>query len=185
MESAFQLTVSKFAEAFCLFDLTINLGKSGVLLQLSPPTTICHPSISIKETDQKSVEEFKYCRSIISNNDHLDKVINIRICKASQALGRLWAHVLSPINIQESMKLKVYKTVVLTSHVCETWTVYKRHIKLLEHFHMWNLFSILVSKWQDRITNPEVLDCRETTSTDPESPIQADNDRIPKQWWDL
>lgn len=80
MESAFQLTVNKFAEAFCLFDLTISLGKSGVLLQLSPPTTVCCPSISIEETDQKSVEEFKYCRSIISNNDHLEKVINTRIC---------------------------------------------------------------------------------------------------------
>ena len=49
---------------------------------------------------------------------------------------------------------------VLTSllYGCESWTLYCRHIKLLEQFHMRSLRSILGIRWQDRITNLEVLD---------------------------
>ncbi|PFX22072.1 hypothetical protein AWC38_SpisGene13414 [Stylophora pistillata] len=87
----------------------------------------------------------------------------------------------------------VYKTVVLTSllYGCETWTLYRRHIKLLERFHMRSLRSILGIKWQDMITNLEVLDRAETTSIEAMilkaqlrwtgHIIRMDSDRIPKQ----
>ncbi|XP_022796245.1 uncharacterized protein LOC111334693 [Stylophora pistillata] len=89
--------------------------------------------------------------------------------------------------------LRVYKTVVLTSllYGCETWTLYRRHIKLLERFHMRSLRSILGIKWQDMITNLEVLDRAETTSIEAMilkaqlrwtgHIIRMDSDRIPKQ----
>ncbi|PFX19285.1 hypothetical protein AWC38_SpisGene16303 [Stylophora pistillata] len=91
------------------------------------------------------------------------------------------------------VKLRVYKTVVLTSllYGCETWTLYRRHIKLLERFHMRSLRSILGIKWQDMITNLEVLDRAETTSIEAMilkaqlrwtgHIIRMDSDRIPKQ----
>ncbi|KAL8622337.1 hypothetical protein ACOMHN_043341 [Nucella lapillus] len=99
-ESALQLIVNKFAEASRLFGLTISLGKTEVLFQPSPFTTGSHPSISIKGTELKTVEEFKYLGSVISSDGSLDKEINARICKASEALGRLWAQVLNQHNIQ-------------------------------------------------------------------------------------
>ena len=40
----------------------------------------------------------------------------------------------------------------------ETWTLYRKHIKQLERFHMRALRSIMGIKWQDRVTNLEVLD---------------------------
>ena len=63
-----------------------------------------------------------------------------------------------PVVLALSTKLKVYRAVVLSSLLfgCETWTVYKRHLKQLEKFHMRSL--------QDRITNLEVLDRAEITS---------------------
>ncbi|KAL6482392.1 hypothetical protein MHYP_G00104720 [Metynnis hypsauchen] len=90
----------------------------------------------------------------------------VRICKASQALGRLRSRVLKQHNIQKTTKLKIYKTVVLTSllYGCETWTLYRKHIKLLESFHIRSLRSILGIRWQDRVTNLEVLDRAESTS---------------------
>ncbi|KAL8570335.1 hypothetical protein ACOMHN_035753 [Nucella lapillus] len=144
-ESALQLIVNKFAEAFYLFGLTISLGKTEVLFQPSPLTTGRHPSISIEETELKTVEECKYLGSVISSDGSLDKEINARICKASQALGRLRARMLCQHNIQQSTKLKVYKTIVLTSllYGCETWTLYRRHIRQLERCHMRSLRSIL------------------------------------------
>ena len=48
--------------------------------------------------------------------------------------------------------------------VCETWTLYRRHIKQLEEFHQRLLRMVMSICWQDRIKNKEVLDRAETTS---------------------
>ena len=47
---------------------------------------------------------------------------------------------------------------------CETWTLYRRHIKQLEQFHNRSLRSIMNIRWQDRVTNQEVLDRANSTS---------------------
>ena len=39
----------------------------------------------------------------------------------------------------------------------ETWTVYRRHIRSLDQFHIRHLRNLLGIKWQDKITNCEVL----------------------------
>ena len=59
-------------------------------------------------------------------------------------------------NIKLSTKLKVYKAAVLTS--CETWTLYRKQIKQLEGFHMRSLRRIMDIRWQDKVTNLQVLD---------------------------
>jgi len=57
-------------------------------------------------------------------------------------------------------KMAVYRAVVLTSllYGCEIWTPYRRHIRLLDQFHLRCLRKIMGIKWQDRITNIEVLE---------------------------
>ena len=69
-------------------------------------------------------------------------------------------------NIQQSTKLAIYNTVVLASllYGCETWTLYRKHIKMLERFHTRSLRSILGIRWQDIVTNLEVLDRAKSTS---------------------
>ena len=42
-------------------------------------------------------------------------------------------------------------------YACETWTVYQRHAKGLNHFHTSCLRKLLKIKWQDRIPDTEVL----------------------------
>ena len=51
--------------------------------------------------------------------------------------------------IRFDTKLKVYKAVVLPtlSYACETWTVYQRHAKRLNHFHTSCLRKLLKIKW--------------------------------------
>ena len=57
------------------------------------------------------------------------------------------------------LHLKVYKAVVLPTllYACETWTVYQRHAKRLNHLHKSCLRKLLKIKWQDRIPDTEVL----------------------------
>ena len=59
----------------------------------------------------------------------------------------------------DDTKLKVYRSVVLTTllYACETWTVYQRHAKRLNHFHTSCISRPLKIKWQDRIPDTEVL----------------------------
>ena len=56
-------------------------------------------------------------------------------------------------------KLKVYKAVVLSIllYAFETWTVYQRHAKKLNHFHLSCLRKILKIRWQDKIPDTEFL----------------------------
>ena len=42
-------------------------------------------------------------------------------------------------------------------YACETWTVYQRYAKRLNHFHTSCLRKFLKIKWQDRIPDTEVL----------------------------
>ena len=66
-ESDLQLIMDKFAEASHLFNTTISLGKTEILLQPTPGSTALSPSISTEGTILKTVQEFKYFGSIISS----------------------------------------------------------------------------------------------------------------------
>ena len=79
--------------------------------------------------------------------------------KLVQHFGRLRGSVWDRIGIKLDTKLKVYKAVVLPTllYACETWTIYERHAKRLNHFHTSGLRKLLKIKWQDRIPDTEVL----------------------------
>ena len=90
---------------------------------------------------------------------YIDDEVNARIAKACAAFGQLHDSVWDRSGIRLDTKLKVYRAVVLPTllYACETWTVYQRHAKRLNHFHTSCLRKLLKIKWQDRIPNTEVL----------------------------
>lgn len=57
------------------------------------------------------------------------------------------------------MKLETKCAVTLTAlfYGCESWTPYRRHVKLLDHFHQCCLQRILNIKWYNRVSNLNVL----------------------------
>ena len=158
-ENHLQTIVNHFAKASKMFGLTISLGKTEVLVQAAN-TDRPQPKITIDGEQLKCVENFRYLGSTISADGSLDKEIESRISKASQALGRLRVKVLLQKGIRLYTKLKIYKAVVIPSllYGCETWTLYRRHIKQLEQFHMRSLINIMGIRWQDKTNNQEVLD---------------------------
>ena len=51
-----------------------------------------------------------------------------------------------------------YPTIIATLlYGCESWITYRRHVRSLDQFHMRCLRRIARIKWQDKITNTEVL----------------------------
>ena len=55
--------------------------------------------------------------------------------------------------------VRVWKSIVLSSsQPSEWWTLYRKHIKQLEQFHMRCLRKIAGIRWQDRVSNTRVLE---------------------------
>ena len=56
--------------------------------------------------------------------------------------------------------MKVYRAVILTilHYGCETWTICRRHEKLLQRFHLRCLRNIFNIYWQDKIPDTEILE---------------------------
>ena len=83
-----------------------------------------------------------------------------RLAKASAAFGRLNQKVWNRRGIRLETKIKVYRAAVLTTllYGSESWTVYSRHARKLNHFHTVCLRRILGIKWQDRVPDTEVLE---------------------------
>lgn len=148
-QSDLQKMLDRFPNASKLFSLTASLSKTEVLHQPAPNTSPPRPSIFIDGTQIFSVEHFKYLGSTITHDGSLDKEIDARINKASQALGMLRNRVLGQHSIRLSTKLNVYNAVVLptlfptVTYSCESWTLYRSHVKKLENFHTRALRTIL------------------------------------------
>ena len=149
-----------FATACDNFGLTISTKKTEVMYQPTPGKPYQEPSIEVKGQKLKNVEDFTYLGSTLSGSANIDAEVNNRIAKASSAFGRLKKTVWERRGISQQTKVKVYKAVVLTIllYGCETWTVYRRHEKQLQQFHLRCLRSILNIRWHDKIPDTEVLE---------------------------
>ena len=57
-----------------------------------------------------------------------------------------------------STKIQVYRAIIVPTllYSAETWVLYQKQIRILEHFHQHYLRSILDIKWQDHVSK-EVL----------------------------
>ena len=81
----------------------------------------------------KVVDKVTYLGSTNSIAVHTDDAITARTAKASVVFGRLCANVKERNGIKIEIQLKVYKSVVLPTHLYAygTWTVCQRHAKIL------------------------------------------------------
>ena len=159
-EEDMQASMNLFSNACSNFGLTISTAKTEVLYQPAPGSEYTPPEILCNGKQLPATEAFIYLGSTLSRQANIDKEIARRLAKASVSFGSLRAKVWEKSGISVTTKLNVYKAVVLPSllYGCETWTVYARHAKKLNSFHMRCLRSILRIKWEDKVPDTEVLE---------------------------
>nr|VZI00205.1 unnamed protein product [Spirometra erinaceieuropaei] len=162
-EEEMQRSMDLFSAACENFGLVINTQKTVVMHQPPPNSATAPnapPQISVNGTHLQVVENFPYLGSTLSRNTKIDDEVANRISKASQAFGRLQSTVWNRHGLQLSTKLKMYKAVILPTllYGAETWTVYAKQARRLNHFHLSCLRRILRLKWQDRIPDTDVLE---------------------------
>ena len=134
---------------------------------LTPDVLTCVlPLGTVSSGRESEVESAHFFLTVIQffsachlTSHHIDDEVTARTAKASIAFGRLRTNVWERNGIRLETKLKVYKAVVLPTllYACETWTVYQRHAKKLNHFHLSCLRKLLKIRWQDKIPDTEVL----------------------------
>nr|VZI18393.1 unnamed protein product [Spirometra erinaceieuropaei] len=166
-EEEMQRSMDLFSAACENFGLVMNTQKTVVMHQPPPNSATAPnapPQISVNGTQLPVVENFPYTR-----NTKIDDEVANRISKASQAFGRLQSTVWNRHCLQLSTKLKMYKAVILSTllYGAETWTVYAKQARRLNHFHLSCLRRILRLKWQDRIPTLMCWNGRESSASTP------------------
>ena len=158
-EAEMQQCVNHFSGACDNFGFTISTKKTEVVHQPAPRTMYHEPHIFVNDEPLKATDSFTYLGSNLSREANIDVEVNNRLSKANSAFGRLRKKLWDRRGISQETKLKVYMAVVLTVllYACETWTVYSRHARNLNHFHTKCLRIILSIKWQDMVPDTEVL----------------------------
>jgi exonuclease III len=159
-ESDLQKCLDRFSLACSNFGFTINVGKTEIMHQPAPGNIYKEPTIMVNGAKLKTVERFSYLGSTISNKCTIDDETNCRLSKASSTFGRLQKSVWQRCGLSVHTKLKVYKAAVLPTllYASETWTVYRRQVRKLNHFHTTCLRKLLNIRWQDKIPDTVVLD---------------------------
>ena len=158
-KEALQHSVNRFSIAAQNSSFTISLKKTEVLYQPPPRVAYSPPHVGIDGTNLNAVEHFTYLGSVISINATVSKDLDTRLFEASSFFGRLSNRVWQSHWFRLSTKIQVYSAVVVPTllYGAETWVLYRKQIRLLELFHQRLLRCILGIKWQDRVSNEEVL----------------------------
>ena len=157
IEEKMQKGMDQVSDSCDSYDLTISIKKTEVVHQPAPGKP--YKDITVKGQWLQVVDKYTYLGSTLSRVLHIDDEVNARIAKASAAFGQLRWSIWDQSGIRLDTKLEVYRSVVLPTllYACETWTVYRWHVKRLNHFHTSCLRKLLKIKWQDRIPDTEVL----------------------------
>ena len=154
-----QQCVNQFSRACDNFGFTISTKKTEVVHQPAPRTMYHEPHIFVNDDPLNATDSFTYLGSTLSREANIDVEVNNRLSKANSAFGRLKKKVWGRRGISQETKLKVYMAVVLTVllYACESWIVYSRHARKLNHFHIKCLRIIFSINWQDMVPDTEVL----------------------------
>ena len=103
------------------------------------------------------MEHFTYLGSVISTDATVSKDLDNHLSKASSSFGRLSKRVWQSHSLR--LSTKIYRAIIAPTllYSAEAWVLYWKWIRLLEWFHQCYLHSILGIKWQDHVSNEEVL----------------------------
>ena len=155
-EDGLQCMLNKFSDACKEFGLTISIKKTQVM----GLNTSSAPTLHIEGQPLEAVDDFVYLGSNISSRASLDTEIKRRIAKASSTMSRLGKRVWSNKKVSKATKMKVYQACIISVllYGSESWATHAYQENKLEAFHMRSLRRILDIKWQDRVTNTEVLE---------------------------
>ena len=154
-----QRLCDSFANSARKFGLKISIDKTESMYQAPPQAVYQAPEIKVEDVKLKTVKNFKYLWSIVSDNNSMDAEIGTRLAKANSAFNKLTKRLWRKSGIRLVTKIAVYKAAVLSSllYGSEAWTLPRRLVRKLEKFHLSCLRKIAGIRWYHKVTNFQVL----------------------------
>lgn len=160
-----QAMIDTFSSTYSAMGLKINAQKTEILAQcIIPPEAPFH--FHINGDPIKTIDSFTYLGSVVSSDCSHDLEIQRRVNLASTAFGRLRERVFSNNNLRVDTKAAVYRAVCISTllYGSEGWTLYRRHINILEKFHIRCIQRIVGVTWKDKVTYEELYHRTQTCS---------------------
>lgn len=139
--------------------LIINTDKTEILYQWTGVVPFRVPVLEVAGAQLEISSQFNYLGSVLSDNCSIDEEVDRRLSKASSSFGRIRRQVIMNHNLRLSTKVAVYRAVCLSVllYGSETFTMYRKHTRLFENFHMQCIKKILGLTWRDRVPHTEML----------------------------
>ena len=139
-----QLSTDQLLSACQKYGMKVNVSKCKVISLHPNPVIICNNAV-------ESVEEFTFLGSVVPTTS---SDIRRRVALANSAFGRLKKNVWSRKDVSTSLKLRLYKALVLPIAIygSETWCMTQRDSEKLSVFENNCVRSILGVKLKDKIS---------------------------------
>nr|VZI24426.1 unnamed protein product [Spirometra erinaceieuropaei] len=140
-------------------DCALNVTTEGDVQRSMGLFTVACDNF-VNGTLLQAVDDFTYLDSTLSRNIKVGDEVARRTSKAKQALVCLQNTVWNQHGLCLGTKLTICKAVILPKllYVTETWTAYKKQARRINHFHLTCLRRIMKLRWQDRISDTNVLE---------------------------
>ena len=137
--------------------LVVNTRKTEILQQTDRAGNDQHV-FHVEGAPLANVDRFTYLGSVLSKAHDLTDDVQRRVHLASAAFGKLSHRVFLNRDLTVKTKVAVYRAVCISTLVygCEAWLAYRRHIKILERFHISCLQQILRLHWRDKVPHTEI-----------------------------
>ena len=132
--------------------------RAGLFVNTTKTENRNAPTFTIGRNLLKNSENFTYLGSNLSFSGDLTNEIQRRINHASSTFGRLSKRVFGNQSLTIYTRIAVYYAVVISTilYGCKTWVPYRRHIRLLESFHIRCLQLILGLRFWHKVTHSEI-----------------------------
>ncbi|BHF65364.1 hypothetical protein SprV_0200837400 [Sparganum proliferum] len=133
-----------FAAAFDNFGLISNTEKTGVMHQPPTDAAFITPHMNVNGAQLQVMDNFAYLGSTLSRTTTIDDEVACRYPKPAKP-SVVFITVWNGHRLHLNTKLKMYKAIILPTllHRAETWTVYKKQARRLNHFQLSYLRWIL------------------------------------------
>ena len=150
-----QLKTDRLVENAERTGLRVNVGKCKVMRVNARN----NEAITVNGLALEDVEKFIYLGATVCKQGGGEEDIKARLGKARGAfvkLNRVW----NSSSVTRKTKIRLYKTLVkpVLMYGCETWKMNEGDAKKIDVFQNRCLRRIMKIKWQDKVTNKELLE---------------------------
>ena len=149
-----QLKTNGVVENAARTGLRVNVGKCKVMRVNARN----NEAITVNGLALEDVEKFIYLGATVCKQGGGEEDIKARLGKARGAFVKL-NQVWNSSSVSRRMKIRLYKTLVkpVLMYGCETWKMNEGDAKRIDVFQNRCLRRIMKIKWQDKISNRELL----------------------------